>query len=281
MPPLHMRYPGGLAKAVTFSYDDGVIQDIRLVDIFNRNALRGTFNINSSAFDSEQKDWVAPRLTYEQALALFSNTPHELAVHTLSHPCLEQLPTNMAAYEVLKDRQSIEDMFGTICRGMAYPFGFSFGANSAATVDVLRNCGILYSRTTAASHNLAFPSDWLRLKPTCHHNSPRLDEMGDKLLHEAPVRAPWLLYVWGHSYEFDEDNNWETMEQFAQKIGGHDDIWYATNLEIFEYAEDYRRLCFSNKGDRVYNPTARELFFHHSYTKKGYSVKPGETIELN
>ena len=31
-----MRFPGGKAKALTFSYDDGIEQDIRLIEIFKK-----------------------------------------------------------------------------------------------------------------------------------------------------------------------------------------------------------------------------------------------------
>lgn len=34
-------------KAVTFSYDDGVTQDIRLIEMLNRYNLKCTFNLNS------------------------------------------------------------------------------------------------------------------------------------------------------------------------------------------------------------------------------------------
>ena len=37
----------GKMKAVTFSYDDGVTQDIRLLEILNKYGLKSTFNINS------------------------------------------------------------------------------------------------------------------------------------------------------------------------------------------------------------------------------------------
>lgn len=37
----------GKKKAVTFSFDDGVTQDIRLIEIFNKYGLKGTFNLNS------------------------------------------------------------------------------------------------------------------------------------------------------------------------------------------------------------------------------------------
>lgn len=37
----------GKMKAITFSYDDGVTQDRRLVELFNRYGVKGTFNLNS------------------------------------------------------------------------------------------------------------------------------------------------------------------------------------------------------------------------------------------
>ena len=45
-----MRFPGGLAKALTFSYDDGVEQDIRLVEILDKYGMKGTFNLNSGCY---------------------------------------------------------------------------------------------------------------------------------------------------------------------------------------------------------------------------------------
>lgn len=41
-----MRYPEGKAKTVTFSYDDGVFEDKRLVEIFDRYGMKCTFNHN-------------------------------------------------------------------------------------------------------------------------------------------------------------------------------------------------------------------------------------------
>ena len=34
-------------KAVTFSFDDGVTQDIRLIELLNKYGLKATFNLNS------------------------------------------------------------------------------------------------------------------------------------------------------------------------------------------------------------------------------------------
>lgn len=38
-------------KAITFSFDDGVQQDKRLIEILNRYSLKCTFNINLGLFD--------------------------------------------------------------------------------------------------------------------------------------------------------------------------------------------------------------------------------------
>lgn len=282
MPTFHARYPGGLAKAVTFSYDDGVEQDIRLVEIFDKYGMKGTFNINTGSFTEEghvyPKGTIHRRMTKKQTYELFANSPHEVAVHTLNHPYLEQLPTNMVLEEVLNDRRNIEEMFGKITRGMAYPFG----TTSDTVVEALRMCGIVYSRTTKATHSLELPKeDWLKLPATCHHTAPDLNELADKIINEKPTRAPWMLYVWGHSYEFEDKDNWHVIENICEKLAGKPDIWYATNIEIFEYLNAYNSLIFTNKGDRVYNPTSTEVFFVDSRIQKNYSVKPGETKKLN
>lgn len=280
MPTIQMRYPGGLAKAVTLSYDDAVQQDAQLIEILDKNGLKGTFNINTSLFAPEGTVYPAGknhrRMTESEAIRVFKESGHEVAVHTATHPFLEQLSQPNVTWEVLADKKRIEDLFGGICRGMAYPFG----TTSDMVVESLKTCGILYARTTNASCSIEFPSDWLRLRPTCHHKAPQLMEYADRLVNQTTKRSPWLLYVWGHTYEFDEQKNWDVIEKFAEFVGGKDDIWYATNIEIFEYAEAYGQLQFSACGDRVFNPTCRELFFYELRKGKNYSVKPGETVAI-
>ena len=44
---IYKCFPGGKFKVLTLSYDDGKLEDKRLVDIFNKNGIRATFNVNS------------------------------------------------------------------------------------------------------------------------------------------------------------------------------------------------------------------------------------------
>ena len=274
-----LRFPNGLSKALTLSYDDGVVEDIRLIEIMNRHGLKGTFNINSSHYtDVNYKPRTdrtyGLRLTREEAIALYQNSGQEVALHAHTHPFLETLPSSQVAYEILKNREILEDMFGGIVDGMAYPYG----TYSDAVVEVLKNCGVLYSRTTVSTQKFDLPTDWLRMPATCHHTNPELMELADKFL-ETPIKnKSQLFYLWGHSYEFERDGNWEVIEDFAKKMGGRNDIWYATNKEIYQYVESGRALKFSADMRTVYNPTAMDVWLEMDNTL--YRVAAGESILL-
>ncbi len=270
-----MRFPGGRAKTVTLSYDDGVEQDARLMEILKKHGLKCTFNLNSGLYAPEGKVYpkeqiVSRVMTKAQATALFKDSGMEVAVHGLTHPFLEQLTPGMCTYEVLKDRENLENQFGTLVRGLAYPYG----TYDDRVVECLKSCGITYARTVRNSHAFDLPTDWLRLEGTCHHNDPQLMALAKTFLDKIILNKPWMFYLWGHSYEFDKHDNWQVIEEFAAYMGGREDIWYATNGEIFDYTEDYQRLRFSVDGKRVLNPTARTLWI--AADGRDYCLEPGE-----
>lgn len=91
-------------------------------------------------------------------------------------------------------------------------------------------------------------------------------------------RYLYLMYVWGHSYEFDNDNNWELMERFCAMAGGRGDIWYATNLELVHYMKACRGLLFSAARDFVYNPGAAAVWLEVGGAV--VEVPGGQTVDL-
>lgn len=279
---IFMRFPGGLSKALTLSYDDGVEEDLRLIEIMKQNGLCGTFNLNSGRLMTAEEYNKTPRdygkrLALKQAAELYSVDGIEPALHTYSHTHLNTLPPAQVAYEVMKDREQLETLFGRVIRGMAYPYG----TYSDETVEVLRNCGILYSRTVISNEDFKIPTDWLRLPATCHHKNAHLPELTQKFIEKVHKtnEQPWLFYLWGHAYEFERDHNWEVIERFAEQIGGREDIWYATNGEIFEYIEAFQHLIFTADMMRVQNPTAKELWFF--LRGQLYKIAAGETLKLD
>ena len=280
---MYMRFPEGKKKALTFSYDDGVEQDIRLMEIFNRYGMKGTFNLNGSHFLEEERTFAEGDIhrTMGSRLALETyggelGKNHEIAIHSYTHPFLDRVPRDVAVYETIKDRECLENLFGRIVRGCAYPMG----TFSDMTVEVLGNCGIAYARTTVSTGGFSVPNDWLRMPATCHHNDERLFSLADTFLADTPNAwvDPWLFYVWGHAYEFEINDNWDRIESLCEKMSGRDDVWYATNIEIYDYVQAYNALQFSVEGKMVRNPSAQTVWFEYG----GVSVKvePGETVRF-
>ncbi len=280
MNSLFMRFPGGRIRALTLSYDDAVEEDVRLIDIMKKHGLKGTFNINSSfrltpdrVEHNNAKPW-ARRMTYEQVSELYAQDGIEVAVHGYSHPFLETLPPAQVALEVLEDRKALEAQFGTIVRGMAYPQG----TYSDEVVSVLKSCGIVYSRAVTSTEEFGLPDNWLVWQPTIHHTKKHLFDVVQKFFDKPNDRHPYLFYLWGHSYEFARDQNWDVIERFAEMMGGREEIWYATNIEIYDYVEAFRRLQFSVGMTRVHNPSAIPLWF--SLHQKLWCVEPGQTVTI-
>lgn len=273
---MYMKLKDGKSKVLTFSYDDGVVQDIRLIDIFNKHGLKGTFNINTGTYlpEDTQRERYCGRMKLSEAQTLYTDSGHEVAVHALTHPFLEKLKTTEVLTEILEDRKNIEKQYHTLARGMAYPYG----TYSDEVVNALRKCGICYSRTTISMENFKFPTEWLTLHPTCHHNNPKLMELAKHFVEDVSRYASdnWLFYVWGHSYEFDDNDNWNVMEEFAEYVGGRDDIWYATNIEIYDYIKAYESLQVSVDETIIHNPTTTDVWFWKN--GKTYCVKSGETL---
>lgn len=273
-----MMFPGGRNKALTLSYDDGVQQDERLIEIMKVNGLKGTFNINTGLFAPEgtvfPEGLIHRRMTQKQCLELYKDSGMEVAVHGLTHPFLEQLTTECCTYEIIADRMNLEKEYGCIIRGMAYPFG-TYNDN---VVSVLEQCGIVYARTVESTHGFDIPQDWLRLPATCHHNDPDLMELANAFLEEDRYGRPKLFYLWGHSYEFEQKDNWHVIEEFASFMGNRDDVWYATNIEIYEYVDAYNRLIFSVDGTSIYNPSSTYVYF--SLDGKIHSIAPGAKCEI-
>lgn len=275
----YIRFPEFKRKAVTLSYDDGVRQDKRLIEIMKKNGLKGTFNLNSGYFSESYNGETKGRMTKQEALELYLPSGMEVAVHGYKHLSLARVDSAVATADIVCDRKELEKTFGEVITGMAY----ANGSYSDEVVEMLKQCGIRYSRTTISTERFDLPEDWLRLPATCHHNNPRLMELAKSFVEQGESPYYWaneakLFYLWGHSYEFDEHNNWRVIEEFAEYIGGREDIWYATNGAIYAYLQACERLEFGINGDCVYNPSSMDVYI--DYYGKKVKIKGGERVSL-
>lgn len=274
---LNMRFPNWKFKALTLSYDDGVIYDKHLIDILDEYGIKSTFNINSGLFRSELNcDNDDRRMTLDEAKRIYINSGHELAAHTYSHPVITNLRYNDILNEIYWDKSKIEKEFGIIVRGYAAPYG----CLSKMVDEVLRSCGIVYQRTVEETLKMDLPEDWIRLNGTCHHNNPQLMNLAKSLVEWKPKHddSCRMFYVWGHSYEFEDNDNWNVMENFCEYIGQRRDIWYATNIEIYNYVSAWKNLQTDNENKIIYNPSAITVWIEKN--GKLYKVKSGEEIRI-
>ena len=275
-----MRFPGGLSKALTLSYDDGVEQDKKLIEIMVKYGLKGTFNLNSGIYAAEgtvyEPGTIHRRMPKSEVDVLYTKNGMEVATHGYTHPVLTKLPKFMATKEIVDDRSALEEQFDCIVRGHAYPFG----AFDDELIQILEDAGIVYARTVNSTHRFDVPGEWLKLNPTCHHDDPELMKLADMFLAKPDEWGhPMMFYLWGHAYEFEANNNWDVIENFAKKMSGHKDIWYATNIEIYDYVKAYEALQVDINATKAYNPAACTVWFF--YKGKTYEVKPGATVKIS
>lgn len=270
-----MRFPEGRAKALTLSYDDGVSADKRLIELLNKHGLKAAFNLNNPLYGEGKHG----TMSEAEAFKVYNGCGQEIALHGDKHIFLSKVPLSEAAAEILDNRKYLENTYNKIVRGMAY----AYGDFNQKVKDMLASFGVIYARTTKSTHGFALPEDWLELNPTCHHTEEVFGELTEKFLSADPdaefkKREPLLYYVWGHSYEFNDNGNWNIIEDFADKVSNRKDVWYATGEQIYEYVKAYENLVYSADGERVYNPSHMTVWI--DVRGKLYKVEAGATVKL-
>jgi len=265
-------FPGGKYKVFTMSYDDGRGHDIRMIEIMNRYGIKGTFHLNSGNISSSGEAYVpSDRIT-----ALYEG--HEIASHTMDHPTPDRCPAPYFAQQILEDRKGLEALAGYPVRGFAYPNSRTFSdfPEIAATLPAL---GIAYARMGAFDSSFQLPDNPYAWKATCSHKDPRLMEYGRSFCDFNVKAYTRLMCVRGHSYEFDRDDNWDVLEELCSLVGGRDDIWYATMIQIVDYMQVIKNLQFTADFNMVYNPSAASAWLEVN-DERIVEVKGGEYTNL-
>lgn len=226
----------GKNKAITFSFDDGVTQDVRFIEILNRYGLKGTFNLNSSILGLPGTLGFGDKVVRHDKIRACDvkgvYDGHEVAVHTLTHPNLTQLDDETVVYQVESDRQKLSEIVKYEVVGMAYPCGGVNNDDRVANIIKTRT-GVKYSRTITPTYNFDMRDNLYRFDPTVHYiEGDKLFELGERFL-SLKADTPQLFYVWGHSYEMDAGHiSWERFEEFCKFISGKSDVFYGTNKEV-------------------------------------------------
>ena len=231
-------------KAITFSYDDGVQQDKRLIAILDKYGLKCTFNLNSGrpgdkmAYErtvfNVTKTLQHHNIPQDEIKEVYKN--HEVAAHSAHHPILTTLSDREILLEMGEDAKCLEKIVGKKVNGFAYPGGLCEYYNQRVKNIIKNNTQLYYGRTARSCYSFDLPTDLMIFHPTVSHREVQArEELARKFLDLNPDK-PQLFYIWGHSYELDaSEQAWREFEGFCQMLSGREDIFYGTNDEVFQY----------------------------------------------
>lgn len=265
-------YPGGKRKAFNITYDDGVLQDVRFVELLNRYNLKGTFNLNSELMRTEFA-WMHPcgmevkRLPPAVVCGLYAG--HEIASHTLTHPYMYELPEWEIMWQMQEDKRNLEALFGVEVKGFAVPFDYY----SQLIARCAENSGFEYARMSEFSGSYAPCDQWYYWKTGVYHIEDNLTDFAAGFLRTDQELA--VCQIVGHSYDLDAENLWGTMELICAAVSRDPEVWPCTNLELVRYLKAMQQAKITDTHIR--NHSAAPLWFE--VDGQILEVSPGEEIK--
>lgn len=253
-------YPQGKGKAFSVSYDDGVLQDVRFVNLLNQYGLKGTFNLNSGLMENEfewihETGCIVKRLSKENVLSLYDG--HEVASHTLTHPFMQEKTENEIMKELETDKKNLEKLFGSKIKGFAVPFDYY----SDLIESCVKKCGFEYARISEESLSFAphknSEINYHRWKSTIFHLDASLEKLTEDFIQTDEELA--LFQIAGHTYDFDTENMWDKIETILKKISLQKDILPMTTIEIIDYLKAMEQVEITE--NHIINNSEQTLWF--------------------
>lgn len=202
-------WPGGAVAAVTLTYDDGLDSQVaQVAPLLDTNGLKGTFFLSN--FEGVDHQWALPNLTSpldarHLAWMAAGARGHELAGHTVNHPCnaAGKAPNyKLTDYTLPRMTAELDNGLLRMKRlGASEPFTFAYPCSSD-TVG-LGPAGTDYSSLVAARFFAARVSMAAIADPATVDllKVPQLDaggKTGDELkvmVDQAITRKGWLVLL--------------------------------------------------------------------------------------
>jgi hypothetical protein len=209
-------------------WDDGVTHDIRLVELLRRHGARATFNLNAGLHARErQLGWHHQgrevwRLGVDELRSVYDGFC--IANHTLTHPRLDELPTEAARHEIREGRARLQALFDQPVRGFVYPFG----AFNDTVAQAARDAGHCYARTTGAAPAGIDALDAMAVAPSGHFLASDFWERLDR------ARPSGVFWFWGHSYELVSEAMWAAFEAALAQLCAEPGAQWCDPTDLFD-----------------------------------------------
>ncbi len=247
-------------KYFAWSFDDGLEQDKRIVEVLRKHGLGATFHLNSGLFgDKTYEGRIGNLGMTETPAALFDPSkwhllpyvPHfripedevrdvykgfEIAAHTCTHVNLSRCSEGERRAQIADDVAVLSELFGQKVEGFAYPYG----AGARKSADALRAAGVRYARTAHTEEGFRFPSDSLQTPISCWHISKKTFRRLNQFFEVEPADDDLFFLMFAHGYEFDfgtKESNWDKFERICAAVAARDDIVCCSMGEAFRRHE--------------------------------------------
>ena len=240
-----VKRDGTPKKYFTISFDDGITQDERIIEIYKKyNFKGGTFFIDTGLFGANWT-WVGqtlgdPTLTHirwtEEEFKTGIYDGYDVESHTYDHPSLKNLGPSKVVDEIMTDTENIYNLTGIYPTGMAWPGGDT--EYTSATIEIVRDrTTAKFARATTSTYKFKLPRYWLKWQPTCGITDPNLFKYAQKFL-DTECTEDMLFYVWGHGYELDYSKKWEDLDKLIKMMTEAEDVICVSNADFYWLFKD-------------------------------------------
>ncbi|EMR74195.1 putative xylanase/chitin deacetylase [Thaumarchaeota archaeon SCGC AB-539-E09] len=240
---------------ITTSWDDGAYSDLELAYILKKYDIPSTFylpikNSERSCLGSEEIRKISSQF--------------DVGGHSLNHVNLTQIPMDEAKREILECKNALSEITGKEIKMFCYPFG----AYNEGVVESVRQAKYLGARTDKLSktgiddvfrlgttvialdvNRLHYVKETMLIKNFKMAQNLLKNVKTDQWIDIAIASLDYVVKnggVWhlrGHSWEIDENNDWEKLENICVYIKDiektHNNIMLLNNSELVTLYNNY------------------------------------------
>jgi len=230
---------------LTTSWDDGHRCDLRLARMLKEYGLSATFYVAPKNQEFAKQD-----LLTSQEIRDLSHD-FEIGAHSMTHRRLPTISAQQAETEIVDSKAVLEQITGKEVKTFCYPGG----AYTQLHVQLVKDAGYRYARTVA---RYAFAVDApYEAGTSLHVYNHRFDlwqtacfarfrpikvlrclewEILARAMFDRVIKEGGVYHIWGHSWEIDEHNDWERLENVFRYISANPKVKYVTNGELEAYS---------------------------------------------
>jgi peptidoglycan/xylan/chitin deacetylase (PgdA/CDA1 family) len=211
-------------------WDDGVEDDLRVIEILRKHGAKASFNLNFGLHGEKRAEpWRYKDLKDVRRLAKSELRDVYAGVlvssHTLTHPFLTRIPIDQAKKEILDNKAQLEQHFGYAVKGFAYPFG----DYNDAVMEIIREAGHVYARTTRNDAPVYPPANPMHMSSHAHFLAPDFWAR-----FENAAAAGDVFYFWGHSYEIVTEADWQDFDKKIARLAADPRVEFTDLPTLFE-----------------------------------------------